>query len=126
MSPTRLSLAPVNAPLRWPKNSDSNSASGIAVQFTATKGCDARRLARCTARASSSLPVPLSPWMRMLESVCATLRAEASNDSISGLRVTISARHALSSRVSLTGLPEARNALPIVAVSCSLSKGFVR
>jgi hypothetical protein len=35
--------------------------SGIAAQLMATNGPDARRLFSCTARASSSLPVPLAP-----------------------------------------------------------------
>ncbi len=38
----------------------------MAAQLTATKGRPERRLARCMARASSSFPVPLAPWMNTL------------------------------------------------------------
>ena len=51
----------VKLPLMWPKSSDSISSSGIAAQLTSTKGPLLRRLAACNARATSSLPVPLSP-----------------------------------------------------------------
>ncbi len=40
----------------------------MAAQLTATKGPSERRLARCMARARSSFPVPLAPWMRTLAS----------------------------------------------------------
>ena len=59
--PSRSALAPVNAPLRTPKNSDSSRVSGIAPQLTATKGWPARALTSWIARATSSLPVPDSP-----------------------------------------------------------------
>ena len=59
--PARRSAAPVNAPFSWPKISLSISVSGIAAQFTATNGRDLRGLRSCSVRATSSLPVPLSP-----------------------------------------------------------------
>ena len=59
--PSRSSPAPVKAPLRWPKNSDSIRFSGIAPQFTATKGFAARELWAWISRAASSLPAPDSP-----------------------------------------------------------------
>ena len=65
-------MAPVNEPLVWPKSSLSRSVSGMAPQLIATNGWFARGLARWMARASSSLPVPLSPWMRTLASLAAT------------------------------------------------------
>ena len=37
-NPWVLATAPVKAPLRWPNSSDSMSPSGIAPQFTDTKG----------------------------------------------------------------------------------------
>ena len=52
--------APVKAPFSWPKSSDSSSESGIAARLTATKGCARRGLWLWMARATSSLPVPLS------------------------------------------------------------------
>ncbi|MNH14765.1 hypothetical protein D3C79_743630 [compost metagenome] len=46
----------------------------MAAQFTEIIGALARRDRLCNARATSSLPVPDSPWMSTLESVGATLR----------------------------------------------------
>ena len=53
----------MNAPFSWPNSSLSSSVSGMAAQFTATKGPRTRSLSSWITRASSSLPVPLSPWM---------------------------------------------------------------
>ncbi|MNN50461.1 hypothetical protein D3C81_1650470 [compost metagenome] len=46
----------------------------MAAQFTEIIGALARRDRLCRARATSSLPVPDSPWISTLESVGATLR----------------------------------------------------
>ena len=59
--PSRRATAPVKAPFTWPKSSLSSSSSGMAPQLTATNGRSARRLLQWIARATSSLPVPLSP-----------------------------------------------------------------
>ena len=77
-SPRRSATAPVKEPFLCPKSSDSSSPSGIAPQFTATKGACARGLARWIARARSSLPVPLAPKMHTEASEAATRRACAS------------------------------------------------
>ena len=61
--------APVNAPFSWPKSSLSSSVSGIAAQLIATNGPAARPLSACSARANSSLPVPLSPRSSTVVSV---------------------------------------------------------
>ena len=66
--------APVNAPFSWPNSSLSSSDSVSAAQLTATNGREARGLFWCTARAASSLPVPVSPVMSTVESRGATLR----------------------------------------------------
>jgi hypothetical protein len=71
--PRRLASAPVNEPFMWPNNSDSSKASGIAPQFTATKGCAARAPAWWIAWASNSLPLPLSPRNSTLASDWATM-----------------------------------------------------
>ena len=55
--------APVNAPRAWPKSSDSSSVSVSAPQLIGTNGARARRPCAWIARATSSLPVPLSPMM---------------------------------------------------------------
>ena len=61
--------APVNAPFSWPKSSVSSRFSGIAAQLMATNGPSARGLSACSARANSSLPVPLSPSSSTVVSV---------------------------------------------------------
>ena len=58
MRPVRACTAPVNAPRECPNSSASSSASGIAAQFSTTIGLFARGLSRCSACATSSLPVP--------------------------------------------------------------------
>ena len=50
--------------LAWPRSSASSAAAGTAVQCRVTKGWSERGLQRWSARASRSLPVPVSPWMR--------------------------------------------------------------
>ena len=70
--PRRRCSAPVNAPFSCPKSSDAISDCGIAAQLTRTKALSARFDLRCSARAISSLPVPVSPRMRTVESDGAT------------------------------------------------------
>ena len=53
--------APVNDPRVWPKSSDSSTLSVNAPQLIGTNGRAARRPLAWIARATSSLPVPLSP-----------------------------------------------------------------
>src|SRR5690606_12062271 len=62
------------APFSWPNSSDSIRVSGMAAQLTEISGARARRERLCKARATSSLPVPDSPWISTVESVGATLR----------------------------------------------------
>ena len=61
--PAAIGVASVNAPFLWPKSSLSRRFSGIAPQLTATKGSFFRFERVWIARATSSLPMPLSPWM---------------------------------------------------------------
>ncbi|MNN20951.1 hypothetical protein D3C81_1342560 [compost metagenome] len=67
-------LAPVKLPLRYPNNSLSIRVSGIAAQFSATNGPARRLLAWWMARAKASLPVPVSPVMRIGMPLSITLR----------------------------------------------------
>jgi hypothetical protein len=60
--------APVKLPRTWPNSSDSRSVSGRPAQFTGTKDRLARALRQWIAWATSSLPTPLSPVMRILAS----------------------------------------------------------
>ena len=77
MAPTRAAAAPVNAPLVCPKSSASSNVSGSAPQSTMTKGFAAREELSWMAAATSSLPVPVSPWTRTVESVRAILASRA-------------------------------------------------
>ncbi len=65
----------MKAPFSWPNNSEAISSRGIAEQFTLTNAREARFDRRWMARATSSLPVPVSPVMRTVESLGATLAA---------------------------------------------------
>ena len=58
--------APVNAPRSWPNSSLSSSASDSAAQLMATSGRAARGEAAWMARASTSLPTPVSPRISTL------------------------------------------------------------
>src|SRR5262249_33398991 len=51
----------------------SSNGAGMAAQLTATHLWRRRELASCIALAISSLPVPVSPRMRTVQSVGATL-----------------------------------------------------
>ena len=64
--------APVKAPFSKPKSSLSSSSDGSAAQFTFTKGWSRRPESWCSVRATSSLPVPLSPRTSTVMSVSAT------------------------------------------------------
>ena len=65
-SPRLLATAPVKAPRMWPKRLLSSRSAGIDPELTVTKGPSARREWWWIALATSSLPVPLSPRIRML------------------------------------------------------------
>ena len=62
--PVRLSTAPVNEPLTCPNSSLSSRLSVRAPQLTRMYGPVDRGLRSWTARATSSLPVPVSPTIR--------------------------------------------------------------
>ncbi len=59
--PSLRSRASVKAPRSWPNSSDSSSCAGSAAQLSSTKGLSRRGPLKCSARATSSLPVPVSP-----------------------------------------------------------------
>ena len=60
-SPCLVAMAPEKEPLTWPNSSLSSSVGARAVQSQASSGRSLRRLRRCRARTTISLPVPLSP-----------------------------------------------------------------
>ena len=72
--PRLVATAPVNAPRTWPNSSLSSRPSGIAVQLIGRNGFCARRPWWCSVRATTSLPVPLSPVISTLASTCAARR----------------------------------------------------
>src|SRR5690606_8866818 len=59
--PLRWPTAPVKLPASWPNSSESTSSGGIAPQLIRRNGPRARRDRECTARATTSLPDPVSP-----------------------------------------------------------------
>ena len=81
--PSRREVAPVKAPTSWPNSSLSASCSLMAPQFTATNG-PSRPDSRCTWRATSSLPVPLSPSIRMGAELGATRSINANRSTDAG------------------------------------------
>src|SRR5207249_12083529 len=60
-TPSWSATAPVKAPRRWPKSWLSRSVSDSPAQLIATNGPSASGPRRWIVRATSSLPVPLSP-----------------------------------------------------------------
>ena len=88
-NPRRFWFAPVKAPLTYPKSSLSSRVSGNAPQLTETKASAARGEQVCTARATSSLPVPLSQKIRTVLLVVATVRMVCFNFSRAGLTPTM-------------------------------------
>ena len=82
--PALLWNAPVKAPFTWPNSSDSSSVSGIAAQFTTTNGRSWRSPPAWIARATISLPVPLSPLIRTLALLSATCEISSKTRCIEG------------------------------------------
>ena len=119
--------APVNEPFSWPKSSDSISSAGTAAQLRVTNGPLRRGLLSCSVRATSSLPVPVSPQMQTRDSlaatrsICAITRRMASPDqTISCLPSrALSSRFSCSRRLSLS-------AFSTVSSSLSVESGFSR
>ena len=91
-SPTRELMAPLKAPFLWPNSSDSSSVSGSAAQLIDTNGRAARGDCRWMLRATSSLPVPLSPCTSTGLSLTATRAITARTSRISGLLPTMVGR----------------------------------
>ena len=83
--PRLVACAPVKAPRTCPKSSLSSSPSGIAVQLIGTKGLSARLPWKWIVRATTSLPVPLSPLIKTLLRLCAICRMSAKISRMAGL-----------------------------------------
>jgi hypothetical protein len=89
-TPGRERSAPVNAPLSWPKSSLSRRVSAKAAQLTATNGRSRRGLAAWMDRATSSLPVPVSPVTSTVAWVGPTRSTRSRTRARPGLEPTIS------------------------------------
>ena len=77
--------APVKAPRWWPNSSDSSNSSGRAAQLTFRNWFMARDDAAWIARATTSLPTPLSPVNRTVAFVTATFAIISRTARIPGL-----------------------------------------
>jgi hypothetical protein len=96
--------APVNAPFSNPNSSLSSSSEGSAAQFTFTNGWSRRPESWKIVRATSSLPVPLSPRTSTVMSVSATCSMISRTSRIFGL-----SPHSSSSSVSERARPRSRS-----------------
>ena len=124
--PICFSVAPVNDPFSWPKSSDSIRSSGMAAQFTCTNRSRLRRLLRWMARATSSLPTPLSPVISTVALVGAARRIASITFFRCGLSPTIWCRTSttrLSDRFSSASRLRSSE-LRIVTSTRSLASGF--
>ena len=105
--------APVNAPASWPNSSLSSSSAGIAAVLSATNGLPARGDSRCSARATSSLPVPVSPVTSTDSGACASRPIARNSVCIAGVSPT-----SASASDGATGAASpAASALPALAPS---------
>ena len=85
-----LSVAPVNAPFSCPKSSLSINVSGTAAQFIIMRGSFLRLLRLWISLATSSLPLPLSPWISTVTSVVPTFSILSNTSFIASLWPMIS------------------------------------
>ena len=76
----------MKAPLTWPNSVDSSRSGGRLPELTATNDLSERDELLWMARATSSLPVPLSPVMRMVERLGAAWMIRSNTCFIRGLR----------------------------------------
>ena len=125
--PVCLRSAPVNEPRSCPKSSDSMSVSGIAAQFTWTKGPAFTSDASWIARATSSLPVPLGPTTRTVAGVGAAFAMSDRSLRIGSLDPTIRPipRRVFSSRFSRARRLVSRTRRSAFR-TCSPDSGFSR
>ena len=131
MSPFLLPAAPVNAPRTWPNSSDSSSVSGRAPQLRATKGRSRRSELKWIARATSSLPVPDSPVMRIVLLVGAIVSTRSNTACMGLLRPMMlensdAERRARLSRTFSCLSSRRSKAFRTFAFSSSTSNGLVR
>jgi hypothetical protein len=122
--------APVNEPLSWPKSSLSRRLAGSPAQFTVRNAIPERLLHLWRSRATSSLPVPVSPSISTAQSVGPTFRMSLASSRILPLFPMMSGKKApLSRKWSSVAafLPRVlfSCAFRMAASSSSKSNGFV-
>ena len=128
--PMRCDIAPVKAPFSWPKSSLSSRFSGMAAQLMARNGLFTRVLFWKIARATSSLPVPLSPVMRMVVCVGATWPMSLYTCCIAGELPTMAWRESSALALAGNGAASVRMACATPSASasrllrCGMSKGL--
>ncbi len=92
--PRRSVCAPVKAPRSWPNSSLSSRSFGIAAVLMATNGpllpWSPRGLCLCNARATSSLPEPLSPVINTVTWLCESRPMARNTSCIAGAWPSIS------------------------------------
>jgi hypothetical protein len=122
-APRRVRSAPVNAPRSWPNSSLSTSCSGRAAAFTAIIGFPARGPRRCRSRATSSLPVPLSPRIRTGLGMAASVAMLSRSARIAGLSPTSDESSSSRSRSSSTWRRSAKRSTAFSISRCTRSMG---
>ncbi len=124
--PIRRASAPVNAPFSCPNSSDSSSSAAMADVFSATNGWCARGLWSCSARATSSLPVPDSPVISTVMLEPASRPIERNTSCIAGAWPIIDGIAAVLPAASAPAPPFSRAALRTSSTASSMSNGFGR
>ena len=112
-SPRWRAEAPVNAAASWPNSSLASTLSASAAQFSATNGPSARRLPSWSARATSSLPAPVSPSTSTGSSLGATRTTRAISWRIGSLPATSFER-----RTRISGSPSMSRRTSRIASGC--------
>ena len=82
--------APVNAPRSWPNKVLSTSCPGMPPQLTQTRGPPLRGPWRWIALATSSFPVPVSPWINTGMPASAMRAMVSINERMAALATTTS------------------------------------
>ncbi len=127
--PILMLSAPVNAPFSWPKSSFAINSSVKLPQLKLIKGLSFLGLPKWIARAVNSLPVPLSPWIRMWQLILETLFMTLINSRIGELTPMIPLTWSLLRRPALSCLFSwIRRTLSAarftISKACSGVKGF--
>ena len=114
--PGRSAVAPVKAPLRVTEQLALEQLLGMAAQLIAVKPRSGRGLMRWIARASTSLPVPLSPVISTVVVWRATRLASSSRSRMARLSATTRSRTTSAPRRGAERLDLAAELLPLLGL----------